>query len=66
MAKQVISFRGSMADDIAKLMLLPGVNRRDTLLNFIKSNSADILSYVESDMLVIGRQCERGKFPPDW
>lgn len=66
MAKQLISFRGSLADDISNLMLLPGVDWQQSVFDYINANSNNLLSYRENNMLVIGKRCEHGKTPPDW
>jgi hypothetical protein len=59
--RQVMSFRGSVADDIAKKILLSahGADLGSSLFKFIRTNSDDLVCDMEKDIIVIGKRTDR-------
>jgi hypothetical protein len=67
-AKQKISFRGSLADEIAK-QLHSNVHKANSLSIMeciARLNPDDLLCISEGKMLMIGKKSDLGKFAPDW
>ncbi len=65
---QKFSFRGSLANDIAKKMQSSAkkTDLGEIVNEFLMSESGNLILLPGKDRLIVGRKSDVGQYPPDW